>query len=194
MSQSPTNNSVYITPVGEKAEVFDNTATTGSGTTTEPRTLTGRPLPDSQQALHNMDRNESRDRDIDDHSRVDSPINTRPERNVTVRSERSLRNTLPTSRNNSQGLLDDENGGRPPEQLTIPQCLKAILFATKLNVLLVFVPLGIVASKVGWPDVAVFILNFIAIIPLAKCEFSIVDFPGSRIVSSFILSIANCFI
>jgi Ca2+:H+ antiporter len=35
-------------------------------------------------------------------------------------------------------------------------------------VLLVFVPLGIIAAELSWPDAAVFFLNFAAIIPLAK--------------------------
>lgn len=37
-----------------------------------------------------------------------------------------------------------------------------------MNVFLVFVPLGIVAGAVGWNPTAVFILNFLAIIPLAS--------------------------
>ena len=37
-----------------------------------------------------------------------------------------------------------------------------------VNVLLVFVPLGIIAGAVGWNPTAVFILNFLAIIPLAS--------------------------
>lgn len=37
-----------------------------------------------------------------------------------------------------------------------------------VNVFLVFVPLGIVAGAVGWNPTAVFILNFLAIIPLAS--------------------------
>lgn len=37
-----------------------------------------------------------------------------------------------------------------------------------VNVFLVFVPLGIVAGAVGWNPNAVFILNFLAIIPLAS--------------------------
>ncbi|KAI1319545.1 hypothetical protein EDD11_003815 [Mortierella claussenii] len=93
-----------------------------------------------------------------------SPISTSPEKRVTVRSERSLRSTLPP-RNNS--LLDSENGGKA-SPLTVLQCLKAILFATKINVLLIFIPLGIIANRLHWPDVAIFVLNFIAIIPLAK--------------------------
>lgn len=37
-----------------------------------------------------------------------------------------------------------------------------------VNVFLVFVPLGIVAGALGWNPNAVFILNFLAIIPLAS--------------------------
>jgi Ca2+:H+ antiporter len=44
---------------------------------------------------------------------------------------------------------------------------KIILGSNYVNVLLVFVPLGIVAGAVGWPDTAIFVLNFMAIIPLA---------------------------
>lgn len=37
-----------------------------------------------------------------------------------------------------------------------------------VNVLLVFVPLGIIAGALGWNPTAVFLLNFFAIIPLAS--------------------------
>ena len=37
-----------------------------------------------------------------------------------------------------------------------------------VNVLLVFVPLGIIAGAMGWNPTAVFLLNFFAIIPLAS--------------------------
>lgn len=37
-----------------------------------------------------------------------------------------------------------------------------------VNVFLVFVPLGIIAGALGWSPTAVFILNFLAIIPLAS--------------------------
>ncbi|KAI9235154.1 MAG: Sodium/calcium exchanger protein-domain-containing protein [Podila humilis] len=43
-----------------------------------------------------------------------------------------------------------------------------VLFATKINVLLIFIPLGIIAHFLKWPEVAIFLLNFVAIIPLAK--------------------------
>lgn len=44
---------------------------------------------------------------------------------------------------------------------------KETLLSNYVNVLLVFVPLGIIAGAMGWSPTAVFILNFLAIIPLA---------------------------
>ena len=44
---------------------------------------------------------------------------------------------------------------------------KKTLLSNYVNVLLVFVPLGIIAGAMGWSPTAVFILNFLAIIPLA---------------------------
>jgi len=45
--------------------------------------------------------------------------------------------------------------------------VRTILVSNYVNVLLVFVPLGIVAGAVGWPNTSIFVLNFMAIIPLA---------------------------
>ena len=45
---------------------------------------------------------------------------------------------------------------------------KATLFSNYVNVFLVFVPLGIIAGAVGWNPTVVFVLNFLAIIPLAS--------------------------
>ena len=42
------------------------------------------------------------------------------------------------------------------------------LTSNYVNVLLVFVPLGIIAGALGWNPTAVFLLNFFAIIPLAS--------------------------
>ncbi|KAI1801958.1 Calcium/proton exchanger [Daldinia bambusicola] len=44
---------------------------------------------------------------------------------------------------------------------------KATLLSSPVNVLLVAVPIGIVAGQAGWDPVAVFVINFFAIIPLA---------------------------
>lgn len=45
---------------------------------------------------------------------------------------------------------------------------KETLFHSWINVLLIFVPLGIIAGAVNWPPTVVFTLNFLAIIPLAS--------------------------
>lgn len=42
------------------------------------------------------------------------------------------------------------------------------LISNYVNILLVFVPLGIIAGAVGWNPSVVFMLNFLAIIPLAS--------------------------
>ena len=42
------------------------------------------------------------------------------------------------------------------------------LASNYVNVLLVFVPLGVVSGAVGWSPTATFVLNFLAIIPLAS--------------------------
>jgi Ca2+:H+ antiporter len=44
---------------------------------------------------------------------------------------------------------------------------KITLLSNYVNILLVFVPLGIIAGAMDWSPTAVFILNFFAIIPLA---------------------------
>jgi Ca2+:H+ antiporter len=44
---------------------------------------------------------------------------------------------------------------------------KITLLSNYVNVLLVFMPLGIIAGAMHWSPIAVFILNFFAIIPLA---------------------------
>ncbi|KAF9358159.1 hypothetical protein BGX26_002376 [Mortierella sp. AD094] len=91
------------------------------------------------------------------------PISAKTEKQITARSARSLRSTLPPTEN---GILPEHGGQR--QKLSLLQCLKAVIFATKINIFLVFVPAGIAAHYAHAPDVVVFILNFIAIIPLAK--------------------------
>jgi Ca2+:H+ antiporter len=55
------------------------------------------------------------------------------------------------------------------------------LFCGYTNVLLVFVPIGIAAGTLGWPAEAVFVLNFLAIIPLAPLIAFLMDdlWPGA---------------
>ncbi|CAG8591023.1 6935_t:CDS:2, partial [Gigaspora margarita] len=54
---------------------------------------------------------------------------------------------------------------KPP---TIAQSLNAALYSSKLNVLLIFVPFGFLAYVLKWNSAVIFILNFIALIPLAN--------------------------
>lgn len=97
------------------------------------------------------------------------PLSTTPDRKVTLRSERSLRRTIASGQTSS---VHDLEHGANTRKLTILECFKTVILATKINVLLVFIPIGIIAHALHWPDVAVFILNFIAIVPLAKRKFS----------------------
>jgi Ca2+:H+ antiporter len=46
--------------------------------------------------------------------------------------------------------------------------LKNIVFGSWLNLLLICVPIGIIAEVLKWGDVPVFLINFFAVIPLAK--------------------------
>lgn len=61
---------------------------------------------------------------------------------------------------------------RPQTWRDTPKYVAAVTWATLasnyVNVFLIFVPLGIIAGAAGWNPTAVFILNFIAIIPLAS--------------------------
>lgn len=73
---------------------------------------------------------------------------------------------LPADENIDMPLCE---GGRPAEPFRwhISQAIRRTLFSGYMNVLLVFVPIGIAAGTFGWPAEAVFVLNFLAIIPLA---------------------------
>lgn len=45
--------------------------------------------------------------------------------------------------------------------------LHTILFSNYVNILLFFVPLGIISGVLNWSPTVTFVLNFMAIIPLA---------------------------
>lgn len=57
--------------------------------------------------------------------------------------------------------------GKGPQKFTAKSQLRATLFNSWINVLLVFVPIGIAVNFANVPKVGVFVINFIAIIPLA---------------------------
>jgi hypothetical protein len=86
-------------------------------------------------------------------------------------------NSMPQPAN---GRLHDEhtpligrtqNYANESRMKTFPKHVLHLVYATLasnyVNVFLVFVPLGIIAGALGWNSTAVFVLNFIAIIPLA---------------------------
>ncbi|WFD26343.1 hypothetical protein MNAN1_001324 [Malassezia nana] len=59
----------------------------------------------------------------------------------------------------------------PPQRAsekTAIESFRWLLFSSKINVLLVFVPLGLLAEWLHWGPLAIFVLNFLAIVPLAK--------------------------
>lgn len=64
------------------------------------------------------------------------------------------------------------NGGHGGESQSMwgrtVEIAKLVILSNYVNVLLIFVPLGIIAELVHWSPVVVFTLNFLAIIPLAS--------------------------
>jgi len=72
-----------------------------------------------------------------------------------------------------QGRKDQEAAAPPAaaekkKYASCVTCAKRFLLDSFLNVLLVTVPFGIAAPKLEWSDQAIFALNFLAILPLAK--------------------------
>lgn len=69
---------------------------------------------------------------------------------------------------NDDGLplyKDDRKWVRYPSETA--HVIYKVLGSNYVNILLVFVPLGIIAGALGWNPTAIFVLNFLAIIPLA---------------------------
>ncbi|KAH7342562.1 Sodium/calcium exchanger protein-domain-containing protein [Rhexocercosporidium sp. MPI-PUGE-AT-0058] len=69
------------------------------------------------------------------------------------------------SKNHTAGMESENKFVRIPAQVV--QATKVTLYSNYVNILLVFVPVGIVAGAMGWNPTVVFILNFFAIVPLA---------------------------
>ena len=57
--------------------------------------------------------------------------------------------------------------GKDPQKFTAGGQLRATILNSWINVLLIFVPIGIAVNYTSIPKVGVFVINFIAIIPLA---------------------------
>ena len=69
------------------------------------------------------------------------------------------------SKKQTAGMDSENKFVRIPAQVL--HVTKVTLYSNYVNILLVFVPLGIVAGATGWNPTTVFILNFFAIVPLA---------------------------
>jgi Ca2+:H+ antiporter len=69
------------------------------------------------------------------------------------------------SKHQTAGIESENKFVRIPAQVL--HVTKVTLYSNYVNILLVFVPLGIVAGATGWNPTTVFVLNFFAIVPLA---------------------------
>jgi len=69
--------------------------------------------------------------------------------------------------NNGNGHMIPRGPGRGGLVRHVYSKVKVILLSNYVNVLLVFVPLGIAAGVMKWNSTAIFVMNFLAIIPLA---------------------------
>jgi Ca2+:H+ antiporter len=81
----------------------------------------------------------------------------------------SLTNASPSS--DSEPLFDTERQHRvhrTAAPLTAVSSLRWFITSSRINILLVFFPLGIIASALNWSPGVTFCLNFFAIVPLAK--------------------------
>ncbi|PYH49252.1 hydrogen/calcium exchanger domain-containing protein [Aspergillus saccharolyticus JOP 1030-1] len=93
----------------------------------------------------------------------DQPDETRPRKRRTF-----LNNTFHSSADEDRMVADSSKDSMPDKQkFTAVGQLKATLFNSWINVLLFAAPVGIALNYVDVPPVAVFVVNFIAIIPLA---------------------------
>ena len=65
------------------------------------------------------------------------------------------------------GTSDLKKDNKPKQKFTFGGQLKATLFNSWINVLLIMAPVGIIVNYLHIQPVAIFVINFIAIIPLA---------------------------
>lgn len=76
---------------------------------------------------------------------------------------------LPIGGNDTISRTDSEAGFIfGPSAPTWKSSLRFIFLSNWINVLLVFVPLGIVSGLLGWSDLWTFTFNFFALLPMAK--------------------------
>jgi Ca2+:H+ antiporter len=81
------------------------------------------------------------------------------------RPKRGLKSWFTRGKNEEEG--DDNNNGKDKHKFTAWSQVRATLFNSWINVLLIASPVGIAVYYAGVDPKAVFVINFIAIIPLA---------------------------
>ncbi|KAJ1999458.1 hypothetical protein GGI04_001371 [Coemansia thaxteri] len=100
----------------------------------------------------------------------DSPdlLNSRQLRRQVARySTAPLKSDDATSAAGSREGQSLDRGRDGTSDITVLSSLRNAALASWLNVLMIFVPLGYLAHYLRWPVVAVFVLNYLAIIPLS---------------------------
>ncbi len=67
-----------------------------------------------------------------------------------------------------EGISEDEGETSDKHEIgTIKQQLRTIITDNYFNILLIIIPFGILSGYLHWGDTAVFVLNFLCMIPLA---------------------------
>ncbi|TPX59000.1 hypothetical protein PhCBS80983_g02785 [Powellomyces hirtus] len=82
-----------------------------------------------------------------------------------IPSSASPRLREPTARNDSEAQAGFIFGPPPP---TLKSSAYHVFFSNWINVLLPFIPLGIISGMLGWNDALTFTFNFFALLPMAK--------------------------
>ncbi|KAJ2516551.1 hypothetical protein H4217_004515 [Coemansia sp. RSA 1939] len=89
-------------------------------------------------------------------------------------NSRQLRRRVARYNSSNSGSKDEEaeiaasvDSGEGTPEISILGSLKNAALSSWLNVLIIFVPLGYLAHFLKWPVIAVFVLNYLAIIPLS---------------------------
>lgn len=86
------------------------------------------------------------------------------------RRKTGILNKLHLKKKDDGGQIEKQSSGlfkKDTQKFTLVSQLRATLLNSWINVLLVFVPIGIAVNYAHIPPVGIFVINFIAIIPLA---------------------------
>ncbi|KAI9765894.1 MAG: hypothetical protein M1840_007035 [Geoglossum simile] len=90
---------------------------------------------------------------------------------ITDENRPSRRGRFPISRGNTTGLEAEYTpttaSAKQSQEFTFLGQIRATLFSSWINILLIFVPAGVIVHFLHVSPVVVFVVNFIAIIPLA---------------------------